>query len=227
MSDFTSYFGSYARRSPAWQERVSKNETIVPGYTEEELAKFDAEEGMLCYERVNADNYPKIYAALREECEFRNVEMPACYIDHTGGTRLGQAIGARYTVLIQPEIAEDMTEDEAQALVSHEIKHLYQDDSETAEQSRLAELDCDESAVTSTSYKTIQSYVHKAATCMIKDRLPQPLQGIALAFHRTFPNLAAEFCFLRLDDWHPSPGHRMMAMREVARLQAEPAADYL
>ena len=206
MSDFSSYFGSYARQSPARAVFISETGIKTPGFTEEEA-------GERRYETVTPVNYPKLYEALKEECEFRGVEMPACYIDHTGGTRLGCAFHARYYILIEPAAYEIFDKKELRALCAHEIKHLYQSPSETPEESRANELDSDRAAVTSTDYATIRSYVHKAIELQISQKLPAFLQPLALAFHHTFPNFAAEKCFVRIDSSHPSPATRMRAMR--------------
>lgn len=191
---------------------MERNQTTDVGFTGDVV--YD-DNGSKMFVRANADNYPKLYKAVVEECEFRGIPLVPCYIDLTGNTRLGRALSAIHSFLVEENAYNLFSKEELRALAAHEIKHLYQKSPYNEEESRLNEYDCDRSAVESTSYKTIQSYTHKAASMLILDKLPKPIAKLAHVFHKTFPNFVAENCWVMLlDKWHPSPAHRMKAMRE-------------
>ncbi len=190
-------------------ERVARTGNNAPG--------FDAERKKL-YEPVTEQNYPKIYNALKAECAFRGFEMPACYVDHTGETRLGRAFYEDYTVLIDKKSDEIFNEGEMRALMAHELKHLYQAASQTTQQSKMAEYDSDRAAIGSTDYVTVRSYVDKAIDMMIDEKVPTSiLRGFVHGIHHPYPGLIAENFFLPLDRYHASPESRMSAMREAER----------
>lgn len=202
---FEDYFDSYANRSPWWLERVADSGDTTPGLSEELAAD---------YERVTAQNYPKIFEALRKECEFRGVEMPACYVDSSGETRLGRALPAYYTLLIDKRSDNMFDPDEMRALIAHEVKHLYQGKITTNKLSIAAEYDSDRAAVSSTSYETIKSYVDKSIHMMIEDKVPtRILQSFIRRVHQAFPGLIANSVMVQIDSSHPAPADRMLAMR--------------
>jgi hypothetical protein len=207
--EFKNYLDSYEHRSSAWVERVQRTGNDVPGLDPQREKP---------YERVTEQNYPKIYKALEEECAFRRVEMPACYVDATGETRLGRALQEDYTLLIDKRSNDMFSDGEMRALMAHELKHLYQGKIETTEQSIAAEYDSDRAAVTSTDYATIKSYVDKAIHMMIDDNVPTGvLRKFVHGVHHTFPGLIAENFMIQIDEYHPSPANRMRAMREEYR----------
>ena len=219
-NDYKSYFNSYAHKSPSRIQFVEETGYENPGYPEEWLEEWK-NKGIF-YEPVTAENYPKLHKALLEECRFRNIDIPACYIDHSKNTRLGRAVSTFYAFLVEPAAYEIMTQKELRALVAHEIKHLYQThDDETPEQSCEHELDCDRAAVQSTDYKTILSYVRKAADIHLKREIAeggpttQMLKyRLGLLANKVFPRFTAEHYNKQLNEWHPPPAARMRAMRE-------------
>lgn len=215
MSDIKSFFNSYARISPSRTEYLAEAGAYAqPGYSADYLARQRFSDGSPMLDRVTPDNYPKLYAALEEESRFRKVDMPACYIDKSGYCTLAHAIPAHYVIHVQPEAYNMYTQRELRALVAHELKHLYQKDPENDKESRLNEFDSDRAAVESTDYKTIRTYVSKAASLMIKEVVPEKLQGITSKFYNLMPNIIAENFYIPLDKAHPSPGARMQAMRQ-------------
>jgi hypothetical protein len=218
--DFRSYFDSYQKRSPVWAERVRKKQSDVPGFDAETIKKSGLVE-------VTPENHPKIYQALKEECEFRGVEMPACYVDHDRRVTLGAAIPEEYTLIIDERSNRIFTQKEMRALVAHELKHLYQAKKETAQESLEAEYDSDRAAVSSTDYKTIRSYVDKAIHMMIDEKVPiSILRKFMHGIHDAFPGLIAENFMIPTSRSHPSPASRMSAMRSHAdKVQAHPEND--
>jgi len=205
--NFSNYFNSYQNRSPQWTERVHKTGNATPG--------LDAESEKL-YERVTEKTYPKLYHALKAECEFRGVDIPACYVDRSGKTRLGRALQEDYTLLIDAKSNGIFNDKEMRALMAHELKHLYQGAIETTQQSIEAEYDSDRAAVGSTDFDTIRSYVDKAIHMMIDEKVPSSvLRKFAHAIHDTFPGAIAQSVIVQIDQWHPSPASRMRAMRSA------------
>lgn len=191
QDDFSKYFDSYRHRAPSWVAHVQKTGDVSPG--------LDAEDEKN-YTRVTAENYPKIYNALKEECEFRGVEIPACYLDSSGKTRLGQAVQENYTLLIDARTDSVMNEKEMRVLMAHELKHLYQGDIITTEQSILAEYDSDRAVAGSGNYATIKSYVDKAIHIMIDEKVPTPLlRRFMHGIHNAFPGVIAENFNLQTD----------------------------
>lgn len=219
MSELKSFFNSYARISPARTAYLAEPDAYAqPGYSPHYLEGRKFHDGSPVFERVNAENYPKLYAALEEECRFRKVDMPACYIDRSGYCSLAYAVPMYYLIHVQPEAYDMYTQRELRALVAHELKHMYQKDSSNDKESRLNEFDSDRAAVESTDYKTIRTYVSKAALLMIKEVVPERLQGIASRFYNLMPNTIAENFYIPLDKEHPSPGARMRAMRQHEKM---------
>lgn len=215
MTDYKSYFGSYARKSPGSEEYLQETGFRRDQYDDQMLEDIIKETDVIEYEIVTKNNYPKLYEAIVEECEFRGIDMPACYIDHTGKTRLGWANQNRYCFFIQKEAYDIFDKTDLRALVSHEIKHLYQASCETPKQSRQHEYDCDRASVESVGYKAIQDYTKKAFPLYVKGSIKNPLlQKLALQFNTKF--VRENFPF-RLDKWHPSPYRRMKAMRQWDR----------
>ena len=159
MSEFSSYFGSYAHANPVWSEFVEDCETrgkiAWPGYEPEQQESLGLVE-------VTSENYPKIYSALVKECEFRDISMPACYVDPTGNTDVGWATRENYTVAINESLHDICTEEELRWLIAHEVKHLFQATSDDLDECKLAEIDADKCAVESTSFQTAESFKHKA-----------------------------------------------------------------
>ena len=166
-------------------------------------------------QEMSEKDYPKISAALREECIFRKIEMPGCYIDD--GTFLGYARGNK--IYIQPDVESLFTPKEIRALIAHEVRHLYQNHNvSTLNTSHKREYDSDRAAIESTDYATVLSYVDKAITMMIDRVFPTKiLRGFVKAVHETFPGVIAENFYVPLDRYHPSPGSRLYAMRQVAK----------
>lgn len=216
-SPFSSYFDSYARKSPLRHEWIAKTGSRTPGLTSLELADSRNADGSPAYISVYSANFPKLYRALMAECAFRQIDVPACYIDTGPRCRLGWAEPAREAIFVEKAAYDLMTEQELRALVAHEVKHLYQGAKANAKEAREAEYDCDRAAVSSTDYATIRSYVHKSVTLMIDKKLPALLRPLAKAFHQAFPNLLAENFWFRLDSDHPSPAARMSAMKVFER----------
>jgi len=167
MDQLDKYFNSYAEKSPARLDFIAQTNFKNAGYT----AEFLKENPQLIL--VDQNNYPTLHEALIEECQYRNIDIPACYID-LHWKRLGVAYGAHYAIHIQSEVADTFTKNELRALIAHETKHLYQHPSETPEESCLNEYDCDRAAVESTDYETIRSYVHKAMLLQIEQRFQSP-----------------------------------------------------
>ena len=166
---------------------------------------------------LNQQDFPKIWTALREECAFRQILMPSCYIDDSGNTRLGRALQNQNTLFVEPDVEHVFTPKEIRSLVAHEIRHLYQDRN-TLNTSHKREYDSDRAAIESTDYATVLSYVDKAITMMIDKMVPTKiLRGFVKAVHETFPGVIAENFYIPLDRWHPSPGSRLYAMRQVAK----------
>lgn len=233
MSGYRDFFNSYARKSPTREEFVAKTGLIDPGYSEDALEIFEIEEGKEIYIRANAKNYPKLYEAVQAECKFREIDEPAFYIDHSGVCRLGHAKRSLYAVFIEPDAYEKFDKDELRALVAHEIKHLFQSDETPMDES---EYDADRAAVSSTSYDTIRSYVHKSIELQILQNIPNGLfKSLLLKFHAIFPNFIGENMWvaidpretdlfklrIRRDHFHPSPASRMRAMRKWEKKMAE------
>ena len=203
---FDHYLDSYERRAPSWVQRVQTTGNSVPGLGKKTQAHL---------ERVTSQNYLKIYNALKEEAEFRNVEMPACYVDHSGYTRLGRACREDYTIIVEETSNRVFNEREMRALIAHELKHLYQPDYELPKESVIAEYDSDRAAIDSTDYDTVRSYVDKAIHMMIDETVPLPIfRSMAHKIHSAFPGVIAENFMIKLDKWHPSPADRMKAMRD-------------
>jgi len=216
------YFNSHARLSPLRAAFLKNNARREPGYNDTYVANTTAPDGGPGLVPVTANNYPRLYAALKAECTFRGVAMPACYVDRLGGPLyLGMAHPDIYAIRVQEAAYNLFDADELRALIAHELKHMYQGKSETAYGARLNELDADRAAVQSIGYAVIRRYVHKVAAAQATI-LPQSLRGAFLKFHRTFPNLLAEHVWLRTDKHHPSPARRMKEMRREAKKPPAP-----
>ncbi|MGQ0527689.1 MAG: hypothetical protein ACT4OY_06665 [Alphaproteobacteria bacterium] len=209
MSDITSYFNRYDRKSPAREAFLKSGEEKPAWLNHPSL------------EKVTAENYPKLYRAVTAECVFREIERPEFYVDKGGDSRLGAAYEDLYTVLVESDAYEVFDENELRALVSHEIKHLYQGEAKNSKETRLNELDADRAAVQSTNYKTIQSYIHKAiALEIVRGGVPKPFVKLAQSFHETFSNLISQNAWVsfrmdpypRLDREHDSSARRMREM---------------
>lgn len=212
-TDFTTYLNSYEKRSPSWVERVQKTGSATPGFSKENEKLWDVGNS-----KLSEETNPKTYQALKDECEFRGVEMPACYIDDSGWTVLGRAFSEDYSLLIDSRAEDMFTPNELRALMAHELKHLYQPDFETSKDSHIAEFDSDRAAIESTDYDTIRSYVDKAIGMMIDEKVPIPaFRKLAHKIHETFPGLIAESFTIETDKWHPSSAERMSAMRGYAQ----------
>ena len=181
MSNFTEYFDSYKRKTPwiaiARRWNGGKDEF---GLSEGQSTVVDAK-GDPLYVEVTADNYPKLYQALEEECTFRGIDKPKCYIDKTGNCSLGYAQFATHSIFVQPEAYDAFTKKELRALVAHEVKHFYQGRDLNRDRTLQNEFDSDLAAVDSTDYETIKSYVHKGINLMIDQKVP------VQAFRTDFP----------------------------------------
>ena len=179
-------------------------------------------------EPVSQENHPRIYQALKKECEFRGVEIPACYCDPSGRTKLGMGNPYHYTVVIDARCEEIFSDKELRALSAHELKHLYQNTMPPMNKYGIPkagflahikqhEFDSDRAAVSSTDYETIQSFIDKSVHEMI-DRLFPTLTPIRNGLHNlATPNFAERFP-LQTSPFHPSPKDRMRAMREYTEL---------
>jgi len=199
-----------------------------PGYHEDYLKLWKNVQGNPELVKVNAESFPKVYSALLEECAFRNVPMPACYVDTTGECSLGYAIRDIYSIFVEPAIEERFTQEEIRLLIAHELKRLYQCNYETAEDSCLAEFDCDRASIESGDYKTLLSYSKKVGLMQIEKSVPKRLQGLASFLYKAFSKTINENFPISIDrnkttfiplnivkDYdHPSPAARMKHMRE-------------
>lgn len=199
----SAYFNNYNYQSPLRAEYLCNPES--------EQFWFENHSD---YTKVTANNYPKLYLAILDECKFRGIETPDCYIDNSGACRLAYADSEAYAIFVEPKAYKSFNQDEMRALVAHEIKHLYQGEPKNNKECRQNEIDADRAAVESTDYTTIRSYVHKAAALMIDEMIPESCQSLAHKFHETFPNLVSENFWLRIDEQHPSPAARMKAMHD-------------
>ncbi len=213
--EFSKYFDSYENRSPLWVERVRGTGDNTPGIRREEWPSC---------EQVTQSTHPKMYGALIDECAYRCVELPMLYVDHSGQTRLARALPREYSILVDRRTETVFNQGEARALVAHELKHLYQGEIETVQQSFAAEYDSDRAAVRSTDYLTISMYVHKTIHLMIDDKIPTPaIRKLLHAINNTFRGTVAEVFVFQLDKWHPSPARRMKAMFRAAQHHLEGA----
>jgi len=213
-----SYFGSYERKSP---ERIKYvTETGIPenltGFSDTLLKQEVNSKGNPYYIEVKEHNYPKLYEALTEECIFRGIDRPACYIStENENFNLAFAIPKLEAIFFTPETYEKMNKIELRAAVAHEVKHLYSGIATSNEENRMVEKDCDRASIQSTSYKTVQSYIHKAVSIMINKKVPIPVfRNLIQQVHESFPNMIAENFWLRLGENHPSPAERMKTMRQ-------------
>ncbi len=215
--DIKSYFGSYERKSPKRIEYVTKigmSESLT-GFSDTFLKEELDSKNKPLYVEVKVDNYPKLYEALTEECEFRGIDRPACYIDkESKDFTLAYAVPHLEAVFFTPELYEKMNKDELRAAVAHEVKHLYSGIAKSDKEKCEIEKDCDRASIESTSYKTVQSYVDKAMAIMVDKKIPVPIFGQFLRrFNQIFPSAIAENCWIPLDSKHPSPAERMQVMR--------------
>lgn len=217
--DITSYFGSYTRKSPIRAEFMTEL-GLLPhqkGFPTNIIQEKMNSEGQPRYIEVRQDNYPKLYEALIEECEFRGIESPACYIDTEKNNKypIAYARADLEAIFFAPDTYTQMNKDELRAGVAHEVKHLYSGIPQSNKEMRQIEKDCDRASIESTSYKTVQSYVHKAMAIMVDKKVSVPaFRQFIHRFNETFPNVIAENFWLRLDSEHPSPGRRMHEMRK-------------
>ena len=193
--------------------KINRNDKGFPqGYITATLNKS----GTPRFIAVTKENFPKLYEALTEECEFRGIERPACFIDTESEVYpLAYARGELEAIFITPKTYEIMNKDELRAVVAHEVKHLYSGLAKSNKELRLIEKDCDRAAVESTSYKTVQSYVDKAMAIMVETKVPLPVfSKFVKRFNRSFPSLIAENFWIPLDVEHPSPARRMQEKRQ-------------
>jgi len=215
--DIENYFGSYERKSPARAEfiqemDISENNKGFPNwYIEKTLNTKNTPR----YIEVKKDNYPKLYEALTEECQFRGIDRPACYIDTgTKNFTLAYARPNLEAVFFTPDTYEKMNKGELRAALAHEVKHLYSGVAQSDKENRNIEKDCDRAPIESTDYKTVQSYVDKAMALMVDKKIPIPIFGQFLRrFNQIFPSAIAENCWIPLDSKYPSPAERMQEMR--------------
>lgn len=212
-----SYFGSYERKSPARIEFVQKMEIEESnkGFPDWYIEKTLNAKKQPRFIEVRANNYPKLHEALTEECQFRAIDHPACYIDtESKNFPLAYARSDIETIFFTPETYEKMNKDELRAAIAHEVKHLYSGVAQSDKEKREIEKDCDRASIESTNYKTVQSYVDKAMAIMVDKKIPIPIFGQFLQrFNKIFPSAIAENCWIPLDSKHPSPAERMQEMR--------------
>lgn len=234
-ADFSEYFDSYARVSPGWQAylEVCSKQGIDPvsGYFPNEIPVN--QDGFPQLIAVTSVNYPKLYEALREECAFRGVDMPACYVDVSGNTRLGRANTDRYLFTVEDKAYEMFSKKELRALCAHELKHLYQPNYDTPEESCLAEYDCDRAAVESVGFGTILTYVAKVGATTLEKNFNDFSARSRARLNRVFSlpdsqpqdltkNLAGQWSVACIaeDDYHPHPAKRLWAMWRHSRTVA-------
>lgn len=215
--DIESYFGSYERKSPKRIEYVTEigMSDKLTGFSDGFLRQELNSKGNPLYVKVKEDNYPKLYEALTEECQFRGIDRPACYIDtESKHFPLAYARPNLEAIFFTPDTYKKMNKDELRAAVAHEVKHLYSGVAQSDKEKRSIEKDCDRASIESTNYKTVQSYVDKAMAIMVDKKIPIPIFGQFLQrFNKIFPSAIAENCWIPLDNEHPSPARRMQEMR--------------
>jgi hypothetical protein len=218
--ELSGYFNSYNRISPARAAFVNGGGWEKAGFSPDELESFKNKDGSTEYIEVNQTNFPNLHKAVTDEALMRGIEPPACYIDTSGQTRLGYSIAERYAIFVEEAFYHRCNERELRALVAHETKHLFQKPSANFFESQLNEYDCDTAAVCSTTYSTIQSYVHKGATHVAEKMVHVPiLTKLGMKIHEKYPNLLGEWFILNTNRYHPSPASRMWAMRKATTEQ--------
>ncbi len=232
MSDLKSYFDRFSRVNPDWDVFVRKcteKHTIPdPGFKEEYLSTYLNEEGVRALTRVNEHNFPKIYKAAVEVAKSKGVPIPAIYANNTKNFTAGLATRDAYTIEIREGFEDRMTLEEMKWLMTHELKHLYQGDNDTFEESCMQEHDSNRAAVAEVGYKTTLSFFHKYIQFVVEEKMPSgKLKNMILKMHERFPNLAAEhfpfsidynesdFARLKIvkDKFHPSLRDSMKEMR--------------
>ena len=70
------------------------------GFLPDEFEKRKDEQGNHTLTEVTKDNSPKIYNALIDECNFRNIPIPACYVDKAKNQRGGEAFPYVHAIAI-------------------------------------------------------------------------------------------------------------------------------
>lgn len=219
MVKFSDYYNSYERASPSWRKRVRKNPNVAPGFSKNSLDLKD-DQGDPYYYPVTEEKYPVLYKVLKQECDFRKVPMPACYVDFTFSTKLGAAYSKSHTILIDPLVLSLLDEKELHALVAHELKHLYQKSGKNKSEYHAQEYDSDRAAVESTDLRTVKSFIRKGIQHLISERLGpyETVSSFINAMIDTFPFIAdfvARNFFIE-SEHHPSPGKRIRAMEEYS-----------
>lgn len=193
MSSFTKYLGSYERRSPLFTERIRK---LQRGRPEDLESEKRYQQSFAAMTKVTASNYPLLNEVINEECAFRKIERPDCYMDHSLGKASslltgGQAHPDSYTIFMQPDFCEMLNKAELRWLVAHEIKHLYQGRSKymmannhtpadgryNSEMARYrileSEHDSDRAGIESAGYEAYEGICHKSALYLAQ-KLSQP-----------------------------------------------------
>ncbi len=240
MNDLKTYFGSYAKVAPAWAEFVKhcdeKGMKAMPGFRSEDLNEWKNKDGSPQLIEVNEQNYPKIYKALHEECEFRKIPVPACYVNTSGKGGGGSAWQDFYAISIEEFFYDFCNERELRWIVAHEIKHLYHPQYKTPEEACLAEDDCDRAGVEAAGYEAAVSYFQKLTAFKLGSKIgisPRVVHAVLPAFLSShFPvaisanntNLAR--LHIARDPLHPSPLHRMRAMYEHSQALEERACNH-
>lgn len=220
MSAFDKYLGSYERVSPYRGERLRriKRWTEHPEEYEEYRQNNPLPENATeyKYEEVTPENYPDLYDAVTEECEFRGIERPGCYVSDNPDVKLGRANPSLYEIYIEPVACKIFNKKELRALVAHEIKHLYQGKPLNYQRTMKSELDCDRAAVESTDLETLKSYVDKVAHYAIDRKVPKILRRFVHGLYDTYPDFILENAIYPLDRYHPSPADRWLNIKEHA-----------
>lgn len=240
MLELSDYFGTYAHVAPSWGDFVEKcmanGGSPVAGFHPDLLEDSKNQDGSPMFIEVGQENFPRLYQATVDECNFRNIPMPAVYVDTTGEGSGGRAFRNIYAFHVERDLIPFLTDKELRWIVAHEVKHLHQCDYETPEESLLAEDDCDKAAVESTDYKTAVSFFQKLAAFKIGYKTgvsPTVLNTVLPAFltsHFPLSVSANETTLLppRLakDEWHRSPLARMGVMKEHTQSLAERTCDH-
>lgn len=226
MSDLGSYFNSYAKVAPQWakfvHEQHAKGRPAFSGFDLDETnIKEDGTPELI---EITADNYPQIYRQLHEECDLRDVYAPTCYVDTTGRLSGGQAYPGAYAIAIDDDLQEISSEKELRWLIAHELKHLYQADSDNLDDIKKLEDDADRSGVESVGIDVAKSMLYKMAVVKISNQtgisakfldkcLPKSLiTGFPFAIDSRETELS-KFKIVK-DIYHPSFPERLNAMQE-------------
>lgn len=117
-------------------------------------------EGHPLYIRSDENKYSRLHDATLAVSDKFGIRPPASYID-TQNQTYGEVSIPDESVIVAEDVYEALNSDELEALVAHEIKHIYQGLRLTPIGMRWAEYDADRASVAATDSHTTISFHRK------------------------------------------------------------------